>query len=102
MNKYNDNLKHYGIAGQKWGTRRWQNADGTFNEAGKERYFGSSNGSSSLKKEYTKVLNSLANDVPKLENRKIEEIKRIERERNKKKTVRIFLQPFLFKKPMFK
>ena len=34
-------LKHYGIIGQKWGQRRWQNADGTFNEEGKERYFGS-------------------------------------------------------------
>lgn len=34
-------LKHYGIIGQKWGTRRWQNADGTFNTEGKERYFGS-------------------------------------------------------------
>lgn len=33
-------LEHYGILGQKWGQRRWQNADGTFNEAGKERYFG--------------------------------------------------------------
>ena len=33
-------LQHYGILGQKWGQRRWQNADGTFNEAGKERYFG--------------------------------------------------------------
>ena len=65
-----DNLKHYGIAGQKWGTRRWQNADGTFNEAGKERYFGTSNSSSSLKKEFTKVLNGLTNEVPKLENRR--------------------------------
>ena len=35
-------LSHYGILGQKWGQRRWQNADGTFNEAGKERYFGPS------------------------------------------------------------
>ena len=36
-------LSHYGILGQKWGQRRWQNADGTFNEAGKERYFGKNN-----------------------------------------------------------
>jgi len=34
-------LEHYGILGQKWGQRRWQNADGTFNEEGKIRYFGS-------------------------------------------------------------
>lgn len=31
-------LIHYGIEGQKWGVRRWQNPDGTFNEAGKKRY----------------------------------------------------------------
>lgn len=37
-----DAIKHYGIMGQKWGQRRWQNPDGTFNQAGKERYFGSS------------------------------------------------------------
>lgn len=34
-------LSHYGIIGQKWGTRRWQNPDGTFNTEGKIRYFGS-------------------------------------------------------------
>lgn len=38
--KKNDELKHYGTIGQKWGVRHWQNADGTFNAAGKERYFG--------------------------------------------------------------
>lgn len=39
----NNSLEHQGIKGQKWGVRRWQNADGTFNEAGKERYFGKGN-----------------------------------------------------------
>lgn len=33
-------LYHHGIKGQRWGRRRWQNDDGTFNEAGKKRYFG--------------------------------------------------------------
>lgn len=39
---YNEEaLAHYGTRGQKWGVRKWQNYDGTFNEAGKQRYFGS-------------------------------------------------------------
>ena len=32
-------LQHYGLKGMHWGTRRWQNLDGTFNAAGKQRYF---------------------------------------------------------------
>lgn len=31
-------LYHYGIKGQKWGMRRWQNEDGTLTEAGRQRY----------------------------------------------------------------
>ena len=30
-------LAHHGILGQRWGVRRYQNADGTLTEAGKER-----------------------------------------------------------------
>ncbi len=33
-----DELAHHGILGQKWGVRRYQNADGTLTEAGKKRY----------------------------------------------------------------
>lgn len=32
-----DELKHYGILGQKWGVRRYQNSDGSLTEAGKRR-----------------------------------------------------------------
>ena len=35
---HNDWLEHYGITGQKWGVRRFQNEDRTLTEAGKERY----------------------------------------------------------------
>lgn len=35
---YADFLIHYGVKGQKWGTRQWQNADGTYTEAGKHHY----------------------------------------------------------------
>lgn len=31
-------LIHHGIKGQKWGVRRYQNADGTLTNAGKKRY----------------------------------------------------------------
>lgn len=31
-------LQHHGIKGQKWGVRRYQNADGSLTEAGKKRY----------------------------------------------------------------
>lgn len=44
----NDVLKHYGILGQKWGVRRYQNKDGTLTAAGKKR-------ADKLRDEYTQL-----------------------------------------------
>ena len=32
-----NSIYHHGIKGQKWGVRRFQNEDGTYTNAGKER-----------------------------------------------------------------
>ena len=40
----NDELYHHGVKGQRWGVRRYQNADGSLTAAGKAQYNVTSNG----------------------------------------------------------
>lgn len=62
-------LQHWGIKGQKWGIRRYQNPDGTLTEAGKKRYY-YQNPDGSLteagKKDYMKAAKKGKLDVSKL------------------------------------
>ena len=37
-NDYRNYLEHFGVKGMKWGVRRYQNADGSYTSAGKNRY----------------------------------------------------------------
>ena len=53
-----DELLHYGIKGQKWGIRRFENPDGTLTPAGKERYLKNSQNPNSKKKIFKDKLNS--------------------------------------------
>lgn len=49
-------LEHYGILGQKWGVRRFQNPDGTLTEEGKKRYNDDTPESETWKKDEAKKL----------------------------------------------
>ena len=60
----NDNLIHHGIKGQKWYHRRFQNEDGTWTAAGKERY-GDSGLSKKEQKKEAKDINSLMSQSKK-------------------------------------
>lgn len=50
-----DELQHYGIRGQKWGVRRFQNEDNTWTEAGKERYGDKNTNKKERKAEYKEL-----------------------------------------------
>ena len=39
INRSGNELTHWGVKGQKWGVRRYQNPDGTLTEAGKKHYY---------------------------------------------------------------
>lgn len=47
----NTYLAHYGVKGQKWGVRRYQNEDGTLTEEGKKRYSDTSDKAKQEKKQ---------------------------------------------------
>ncbi len=55
---YSDYLMHYGIKGQKWGVRRFQNDDGSLTNQGKKRYGVGDGRESAAKRMFRKAGNS--------------------------------------------
>lgn len=74
-----EELKHYGIKGQKWGRRRYQNSDGSLTPAGKQRY--GDGGKMDLQD--TKKLVDKTNDVAK-QSQRINDEKRSKKEKKAK------------------
>ena len=59
-----DFLMHYGIKGQKWGIRRFQNEDGSLTQEGKKRY-GSGDEKGKDEKKESKESEKASDDAPK-------------------------------------
>lgn len=78
---YSLSLKHHGIKGQKWGVRRYQNADGSLTAEGKRRYSVDGGG---LKEKAIRVYNTAKEKVGKATDYyKEKKAKRAEAERAK-------------------
>lgn len=58
-----DFLRHFGIPGQKWGVRRFQNEDGSLTEEGRQRYLELNPNSQRL---YNEVVNRANRDLGKI------------------------------------
>lgn len=71
----NDELMHHGIYGQKWGIRRYQNADGSLTEAGKIRYRTSDSSVDSIND--AKGMSRRLNDVDKSLARNSESLRKV-------------------------
>lgn len=83
-----EELKHYGIKGQKWGVRRFQNEDGSLTAKGKERYGTEDNFKEQYPKDVKKTLDKTKSGIGKANDavKKVREVndKKVKKEREEK------------------
>jgi len=80
---YGGTLYHHGIKGQHWGTRRYQNSDGSLTPAGRERYGYDSNTKQYIKKsKTTRAFEKLANNANRKAEIQTEKYKKTKNEYN--------------------
>ena len=83
MNYEKNSLAHYGVPGQKWGVRRYQNPDGTLTPEGLERYGGTRDrGDKGLVKKWT--LGSESGNYAFAKWRERRHVKNLEKAKNSK------------------
>lgn len=70
-----DYLIHYGIQGQKWGVRRYQNEDGSLTSEGYFHYYGKADKVAKSSKEY-KAYKSAEKEFSKIRDRHVDEANR--------------------------
>lgn len=82
--QYETELYHHGVKGQKWGVRRYQNADGSYTAAGRKRYA----------KQLTREFNKASKQYSKVDYRAQEAKKSVQRaEKFASKTNKGVLKP---------
>ena len=70
-------LRHYGIKGMKWGVRRYQNYDGSYTKAGLKRYNAAMGSYDKRLSEYkTAKTSGITGDALRLKKAKVKEAKR--------------------------
>ena len=90
MEAWREELYHYGAKGMHWGTLHWQNYDGTFNAAGKERYFGRGTGENYHKlKKTVAAVNDKAKQINSQAKKLDNQVKTVQNQVNKVKNFKL-------------
>lgn len=80
---YTEELYHHGIRGQKWGVRRFQNADGTLTNLGRKRYVKTMGSERQQKRDTKDAKKILGSDAIYAQSNSAQQSRRIDKLNNK-------------------